>query len=73
MRRSVASPLHDHAFEPGEFFIRNACCSLFKVVQKLSTLWFDLSFSDIEISFLHEFTSAHILAVVFSGVVGSGL
>ena len=46
------------------------CSRSFK---KLSTLCFDFSFSDIEISFLNEFTSAHILAVVFSGAVGSGL
>ena len=40
---------------------------------KLSTLCFDLSFSEIEISFFDEFTSTHMLAVIFSGVVGSGL
>ena len=46
------------------------CSRSFK---KLSTLCFDLSFSEIEISFLNEFTSAHMLAAVFSGVGGSGL
>ena len=41
--------------------------------KKFSTLWFDLSFSDIKISFINAFTPAHILAVVVSGVGGSGL
>ena len=33
----------------------------------------DFSFSDIEISFFDAFTSAHMHAVVSSGVGGSGL
>ena len=33
MCRSAASPLHDHAFEPGKLFVRKARCSLFKLVQ----------------------------------------
>ena len=54
MRRSAASPLHYHAFDPGVFVARLAvpCSSLFK---KLSTLCFDLSFSDIEVSFFDTF------------------
>ena len=65
MLRSAVSPLHDHAFKSGEFFVRKARCLLFKLVQELSTLCFDLSFSDIDISFLNALTSAHMIADSF--------
>ena len=73
MRRSAASPLPDHAFEPSEFFVRKAGCPCSSPLMKLSTLCFDLSFPDVEIASFNAFTSAHILAVVSFGVGGNGL
>ena len=73
MRHSAASPLPDHAFEPGEFFVRKARCPLFKFVDETLDPLLRYIFTDMEITSFNAYTSARILAMVSSGVGGNEL
>ena len=72
MRRIAASPLHDYAFEPGEFFVCEARYTLFNFVNKTLDSLSRSMFCGIEIASFKAFSSAHIITVVCSGVGGRG-
>ena len=72
MRHIADTPLLDHAFEHGDFVVREAHCPSIKFVKKEVTLCLDLSFPDIETASFNALRSDHKLAVICSGVEGKG-
>ena len=67
MRRIAASPLHD-PFEHGEFLVCEADCTVFNFVNKTLASLPQSIFPGLEIALNKAFRSAHILAVICTGV-----